>query len=120
MSMIIFQPTYHPEGNTVTIIMRLKPATHRPYVTAFLLSGTVPAFRCDSRRFVSAFTRRRKLDLCVSTSLRTMLAFGNNVSCSSSACSTPAFCRRLHGREYAGIQALRVDQKMQRLFESAA
>ena len=27
------------------------------------------------------------------TSSRTMLAFENNVSCSSSACSTPAFCR---------------------------
>ena len=24
-----------------------------------------------------------------------MLAFGNNVSCSSNACATPAFCRRL-------------------------
>ena len=31
---------------------------------------------------------RPKVDLCVSTSSRTMLAFGNNVSFSSSACST--------------------------------
>ena len=60
----------------------LKPAT------AFSLSGTVSAFTCDCLRFICAFTRRRKFDLCVSTSSRTMLAFGNNVSCSSCACST--------------------------------
>ena len=72
----------------------LKPATGRPYVLAFSLSGTVPAFTCDCLRFVCAFTRRRKFDLCVSTSSRTMLAFGNNVSFSSSECSTLAVCRR--------------------------
>ena len=72
----------------------LKPATGRPYVRAFSLSGTVPAFTCDCLRFVCAFTRRLKFDLCVSTSSRTMLAFGNNVSFSSSACSTLASCRR--------------------------
>ena len=71
-----------------------KPATGRPYVRAFSLSGTVPAFTCDCLRFVCAFTRRRKFDLCVSTYSRTMLAFGNNVSFSSSECSTLAFCRR--------------------------
>ena len=53
-----------------------KPATGRPYVPAFSLS-------------------RRKFDLCVCASSRTMLAFGNNVRCSSSACSTPAFCRQI-------------------------
>ena len=58
----------------------------RPYVPAFSVSGTMPAFRCDCLRFVCAFTRRRKFDLCVSTSSRTMLAFENNVSCSSNAC----------------------------------
>ena len=66
----------------------VKPAIGRHYVRAFSLSGTVPAFTCDCLRFVCAFTRRRKFDLCVSTSSRTMLAFGNNVSCSSSECST--------------------------------
>ena len=75
-------------------IARIKPATGRPCVPAFSLSGTVPTFTCDCLRFVCTFTRRRKFDLCVSTSSRTMLAFENNVSCSSSACSTPAFCRR--------------------------
>ena len=77
-----------------SVIVHVKPATGRPYVTAFSLTGTVPAFTCDCLRFVCAFTRRRKFDLCMSTSSRTMLAFGNNVSCSSSACSTPTFCRR--------------------------
>ena len=72
----------------------LKPATGRSYVPAFSFSGTVLAFTCDCLRFVCAFTRRRKFDLCVSTSSRTMPAFGNNVSFSSSECSTLAFCRR--------------------------
>ena len=72
----------------------IKPAIGRPYVRAFSLSGTVPAFTCDCLRFVCAFTPRPKVDLCVSTSSRTMLAFENNVSFSSSACSTPTFCRR--------------------------
>ena len=71
-----------------------KPATGRPYVRAFSLSGTVPAFTCDCLRFVCAFTPRPKVDLCVSTSSRTMLAFENNVSFSSSECSTLASCRR--------------------------
>ena len=75
-------------------IKQLKPATGRPYVRAFSLSGTVPAFTCDCLRFVCAFTPRPKVDLCVSTFSRTMLAFGNNVSLSSSACSTLAFCRQ--------------------------
>ena len=66
----------------------LKPATGRHYVRAFSLSGTVPAFTCDCLRFVCAFTPRPKVDMCVSTSSRTMLAFGNNVSFSSSECST--------------------------------
>ena len=84
------------QKHSVSILLRfnLKPATGRPYVRAFSLSGTVPAFTCDCLRFVCAFTRRRKFDLCVSTSSRTMLAFGNNVSFSSSECSTLAFCRR--------------------------
>ena len=72
----------------------LKPATGRPYVRAFSLSGTVPAFTCHCLRFGCAFTPRPKVDLCVSTSSRTMLAFENNVSFSSSECSTLAFCRR--------------------------
>ena len=62
-------------SHLLLVFVRLKPATGRPYVPAFSLSG-------------------RKFDLCVSASSRTMLAFGNNVSCSSSACSTPAFCHR--------------------------
>ena len=84
-------------GNTFAnriLCMRVKPATGRPYVRAFSLSGTVPAFTCDCLRFVCAFTPRPKVDLCVSTSSRTMLAFGNNVSFSSSECSTLASCRR--------------------------
>ena len=48
----------------------IKPATGRPYVRAFSLSGTVPAFTCDCLRFVCAFTRRRKFDLCVCLRLR--------------------------------------------------
>ena len=74
----------------------LKPATGRPYFPAFSLSGTVAAFTCDCLRFVCVFTRRREFNLCVSASSRTMLAFENNVSCSSSACFTPPFCRRSH------------------------
>ena len=42
-----------------------KPATGRPYVRAFSLSGTVPAFTCDCLRFVCAFTPRPKVDLCL-------------------------------------------------------
>ena len=49
------------------ILVCLKPATGRPYVRAFSLSGTVPAFTCDCLRFVCAFTPRPKVDLCVST-----------------------------------------------------
>ena len=59
--------------NGLLISCNLKPATGRPYVRAFSLSGTVPVFTCDCLRFVCAFTRRRKIDLCVSTSSRTML-----------------------------------------------
>ena len=85
----------HGERPKISPLLRhLKPATGRPYVPAFSFSGTVPAFTCDCLRFVCAFTQRRKFDLCVSTSLRTMLAFRNKVIFSSSACSTPAFCRR--------------------------
>ena len=65
-----------------------KPMARRPCVPAYLDSGILPALTCDSLRFVCAFTRRRKVDL--STSSRTMLAFDQNASCSSSACSTPA------------------------------
>ena len=86
--------TFEQTEITLFNSLYIKPATGRPYVRAFSLSGTVPAFTCDCLRFVCAFTRRRKFDLCVSTSSRTMLAFGNNVSFSSSACSTLAFCRR--------------------------
>ena len=68
---------------------------------------------------LSAFWRR-EFYLCVSMSSRTMLAFENNVSCSSSTCSTPAFSRRLPCIEYAWGEAVRVDQKTQRLFKSAA
>ena len=60
---------------TKVLRVGLKPATGRPFVPAFSLSGTVPAFMCDCLRFVCVFTRRRKFDLCVSTSSRTMLAF---------------------------------------------
>ena len=95
----------------LVITCNVKPATGRPYVRAFSLSGTVPAFTCDCLRFVCAFTPRPKVDLCVSTFSRTMLAFGNNVSFSSSACSTLASCRRQHGREYAGVQTFPVDRK---------
>ena len=41
----------------------LRPATGRPYVRAFSLSGTVPAFTCDCLRFVCVFTPRPKVDL---------------------------------------------------------
>ena len=69
---------------------RVKPAIGRPYVPALVDSGTVPAFTCDCLCLVCAFTRRRYFDLCVTASFRTMLTFENNVSCSSSACSTLA------------------------------
>ena len=52
------------------MISLLNPATGRPYVPAFSLSGTVPAFMCDCLRFVCAFTRRRKFDMCVCLRLR--------------------------------------------------
>ena len=54
------------------IHVHVKPATGRPYVREFSLSGTVPAFTCDCLRFVCAFTPRPKVDLCVSTSSRTI------------------------------------------------
>ena len=47
----------------------LKPATGRPYVPAFSLSGTVPAFTCDCLRFVCVFTWRRN-STCVCLRLR--------------------------------------------------
>ena len=55
-------------GNFFFILI-IKPATGRPFVRAFSLSGTVPAFMRDCLRFVCAFTRRRKFDLCVSIRL---------------------------------------------------
>ena len=58
----------------------LKPATGRPCVLALVDSGTVPAFTCDYLRCVCAFTRRRKFDLCVPASSRTMLAFEKKTS----------------------------------------
>ena len=59
----------------VSLLLCLKPFTGRPCVPACLVFGTVPTFTCDCLRFVCAFTRRRKVDLCVSTSSRIMLAF---------------------------------------------
>ena len=93
---VIFPRAHYTNSGQHILCLKcnIKPATGRPYVRAFSLSGIVPAVTCDCLRFVCAFTRRRKFDLCVSTSSRTMLAFGNNVSCSSSECSTLAFCRR--------------------------
>ena len=67
----------------------------------------MPAFTGNCLRFFCVFTQRREFDLCVSMSSTTMLAFENNVSCSSNACYTPAFCCRLHGREYTGVQPRR-------------
>ena len=52
----------------------VKPATCRPCVLAFVYSGAVPAFTCDCPSFVCVFMQRRKVDLCVSASSRTMLA----------------------------------------------
>ena len=46
-------------------MVRVKPATGRPYVPAYSLSGTVPAFTCNCLHFVCTFTRRWKFDLCV-------------------------------------------------------
>ena len=68
----------------------LKLAIGRPCVLALVDSGTVSAFTCDCFRVADVFMRRRYFDLCVSASSRTMLVFENNVSCSSSACSTLA------------------------------
>ena len=97
-SLLLKSPTINvralEEYRVVIESKALKPATGRPYVRAFSLSGTVPAFTCDCLRFVCAFTPRPKVDLCVSTFSRTMLAYGNNVSFSSSECSTLASCRR--------------------------
>ena len=95
--MLLFRTVVHKETciHSMQInIYKKKIIIQHGDVRAFSLSGTVPAFTCDDLRFVCAFTRRRKFDLCVSTSSRTMLAFGNNVSFSSSECSTLAFCRR--------------------------
>ena len=53
--------------------MFLKPATGRPYVRAFSLSGTVPAFTCDCLRFVcvlSAHLRDDESSTCVCLCLR--------------------------------------------------
>ena len=90
---------------------KLKPAIGRPCVLALVDSGTVPAFTCDCLRVAGVFMLQRYFDLCVSASSRTMLGFGNNVSCSSSTCSTLGSNLRLHGREYAGVQVLLVDRK---------
>ena len=61
----------------------IKSAIGRPYVHALVDS-------CDSLRVAKLFMRRRYFDLCVAASSRTMHTFGNNVSCSSSACSNLA------------------------------
>ena len=55
-------------------------STLRPCVFAFWHSASVYVR-------LSAFFRGDESSTCVSTSSRTMLAFGNNASCSSSACS---------------------------------
>ena len=49
---------------TVTMMLMnwsctLKPATGRPCVPAYLVSGAVAAFTCDCLRFVCAFMRQR-------------------------------------------------------------
>ena len=51
------------------ILDPLKPATGRPYVRAFSLSGTVPAFTCDCLRFVCAL-RDDESSTCVCLRLR--------------------------------------------------
>ena len=73
-------------------MLRLKPATGRPCIPAFLVAGTVPAF---CLHFFCVFTQRRKGDLCVPASLETILAFEKMPLGRSRACSTPAFSRRL-------------------------
>ena len=73
---------------------RIKPATGRHCVLALGDPGTVPPITSDCSRVAELFMRRRYVDLCVTTSSRTMLTFENNVSCSSRDCSTIAFCRR--------------------------
>ena len=88
-----FEVKLHIVGNVPPVAQRhrrIKPAICRYCVLALVDSGTVPAFTCDCLRVSGVFMRRRYFDLCVSTSSRTMLAFGNNVSCSSRTCSTLA------------------------------
>ena len=56
-------PPPPPNRRGVKIV---KPATGRPYVRAFSLSGTVPAFTCDCLRFVYAFYATTKVrHVCV-------------------------------------------------------
>ena len=62
----------------------------KPYVPALVDYGIVPAITCDCLRVAELFMRRRYFDLCVTASSRTILTFENNVSYSSSACSTLA------------------------------
>ena len=69
-------------------------STLRPCIKKLGDSGTVPAITYDCLRVAELFMRRRYFDLCVTASSRAMLTFENKISCSSSACSTLAFCRR--------------------------
>ena len=88
----LLRRTVAPAQGIISILGLECTGTGRPYVPAFSLSGTVPAFTCDCLRFYAATKVR---PVCLSTCSRTMLAFGNNVSsCSSGACSTPMICRR--------------------------
>ena len=71
-------------------VWSVKSAIGRPCVLALVDYGIVPAITCDCLRVAELFMRRRYFDLYVTTSSRTMLTFANNVSCSSSECSTLA------------------------------
>ena len=89
----------------------LKPARGRPCVPALLVSGTVPAFTCDCLHFVCAFMRRRKFDLCVSTSSRRMLRSKKTSVARVAHVLLLRSVAGYRGREYTGVQTCRVDRK---------
>ena len=73
----LLRRTVAPAQGIISILGLECTGTGRPYVPAFSLSGTVPAFTCDCLRFYAATKVR---PVCVSTSSRTMLAFSRVVS----------------------------------------
>ena len=89
-SLLHHSPLFLSHAHTISTSFRKLSSWkyRRPQVDLAFLCFQLLAPLQRLRVIVCGFTRRGKADLCVSASSRTMLAFGNNVSCSSSACST--------------------------------